>query len=87
MKLLLFVFHDIGQVFLLNSTKGFVQLSTVPALSPLKMLYCSCTIRQEGFDPSKVRGDMVLFRDDVAKTFVPLTHHMHEAIRNRSLRL
>ncbi|CAM9341654.1 unnamed protein product [Laminaria digitata] len=44
-------------------------------------------LRQEGFDPCKVHGDMVLFRDGVAKTFVPLTRHMHEAIQNRSLRL
>lgn len=42
---------------------------------------------QEGFDPAKVRGDILLLRDGVARTFVPFTPRLNEAICSRELRL
>lgn len=42
---------------------------------------------QEGFNPARVGGDTILLRDAVAKTFVPLTQDLYDAICNETLRL
>lgn len=44
-------------------------------------------LQREGFNPAMVNGDALLFRDSVAKTFVPLTTPLYEAISSKSVRL
>ncbi|CAM9226577.1 unnamed protein product [Ascophyllum nodosum] len=44
-------------------------------------------LRREGYDPASVNGDALFFRDSVAKTFVPLTMQLYEAICSKSARL
>ncbi|CAM9553260.1 unnamed protein product, partial [Hapterophycus canaliculatus] len=44
-------------------------------------------LRRDGFDPAKIEGERLLFRDGTARTFVPLTAQLHETICDGSLRL